>query len=49
MLIIFGAITGLIVGVAVAFARDFLDPSIKSSIQAYRMSQVPIIAEIPFR
>ena len=39
---------GLAIGVGGAFLRDWWDPSIKSSAEASRLSQVPVLAEIPF-
>lgn len=42
-----GLIAGLALGVGAAFVRDFLDPRLKGSAQAFRLSRTPIIAEIP--
>lgn len=39
---------GLLLGLALAFARDWLDPRVKSSVQAQRLSRLPVIAEIPY-
>ncbi len=47
--VILGSMAGLILGVVLAFFKDWLDPSIKGSAQAYRLSGIPIIAEIPTR
>lgn len=44
-----GLILGLIFGVVLAFIRDFLDPTVKGSAQAFRQSLVPVVAEIPKR
>lgn len=44
---LYGVLIGLGIGVFLAFARDWLDPSIKSSAQAMRLTGAPIIAEIP--
>ncbi|MEM1206758.1 MAG: GNVR domain-containing protein [Acidobacteriota bacterium] len=44
-----GAIIGLLLGVLFAFLRDFLDPSVKGSAQAFRLASTPIIAEVPHR
>ena len=44
-----GLIAGLVLGIGLAFLRDWLDPSIKGSAQAYRLSRIPVIAEIPAR
>lgn len=48
-LILVGLIFGVGTGMAAAFLRDWLDPSIKGSAQAYRLSRIPVIAEIPVR
>ena len=37
----------LLIGCFAAFARDFLDPTVKSASQAARCSGLPVIAEIP--
>ncbi len=47
--VILGFLAGLIFGIVLAFLKDWLDPSIKGSAQAYRLSGIPIIAEIPTR
>lgn len=44
-----GLLLGLVMGIAVAFFKDWIDPSIKGSAQAYRLSGIPVIAEIPGR
>lgn len=44
-----GLVTGLGLGVIIAFVRDWLDPSLKGSLQAHRLSGLPIIAELPAR
>lgn len=44
-----GLIAGLALGVVLAFVRDFLDPTVKGSAQAYRLATTPILAEIPRR
>ncbi|MEM8995547.1 MAG: Wzz/FepE/Etk N-terminal domain-containing protein [Acidobacteriota bacterium] len=44
-----GMIGGIALGVLAAFIRDFLDPRLKGSAQAFRLSGTPIIAEIPRR
>jgi uncharacterized protein involved in exopolysaccharide biosynthesis len=41
-----GAIGGLLLGALLGIVRDFLDPTVKSSAQAWRLSQAPILAEI---
>ncbi len=46
MLLLGGAV-GFALGFVLAFVRDWLDPSLKGSAQAYRLSGIPIIAEIP--
>ncbi len=45
--IVIGCAAGFFLGVVLAFLRDWLDPSLKGSAQAYRLSGIPIIAEIP--
>ncbi|MEM8960668.1 MAG: GumC family protein [Acidobacteriota bacterium] len=46
--LILGLIGGLVVGVLLAFARDWLlDPTVKSSAEAHRTTGVPVIGEIP--
>ncbi len=47
LLLILGGAIGFALGFILAFLRDWLDPSLKSSAQAYRLSGIPIIAEIP--
>ncbi len=47
ILVAAGLIFGLALGVILAFVRDFLDPTVKGSAQAFRQSLVPIVAEIP--
>lgn len=47
--VIGGLLGGLVLGIVLAFLRDWLDPSIKGSAQAYRLSRIPVIAEIPAR
>lgn len=49
LIMILGTCAGLALGFILAFAWDWLDPSIKGSAQAYRLSGIPIIAEIPTR
>ena len=49
LFLILGTLAGLALGLILAFAWDWLDPSIKGSAQAYRLSGIPIIAEIPSR
>lgn len=48
-LVAMGLIAGLVIGILLAFIRDFLDPTVKSSAQAFRQSMVPVVAEIPKR
>lgn len=45
--VLVGLLAGLALGVVLAFVRDFLDPTIKGSAQAFRLSSTPILAEIP--
>lgn len=44
-----GLLAGLFFGIAAAFVKDWMDPSIKGSAQVYRLSGLPVIAEIPGR
>lgn len=43
-----GGVAGLLSGLALAFVKDWLDPTVKSSVQARRLSRLPVVAEIPF-
>lgn len=45
--ILLGAVVSLAAGLGLAFARDLLDGTIKSSSEARRLAGVPVIAEIP--
>jgi uncharacterized protein involved in exopolysaccharide biosynthesis len=45
--ILLGAAVSLAAGLGLAFARDLLDGTIKSSSEARRLAGVPVIAEIP--
>jgi len=45
--IVLGALVSLAAGLGLAFARDLLDGTIKSSSEARRLAGVPVIAEIP--
>jgi succinoglycan biosynthesis transport protein ExoP len=47
MLIVAGGGVGLLLGVGIALLRDWIDPSIKSTGQAERITGVPVLAEIP--
>ncbi len=47
ILLLLGAAAGCMLGFVLAFLKDWFDPSLKSSAQAYRLSGIPIIAEIP--
>lgn len=49
LVVVAGTVFGLVFGVVLAFLRDWLDPSIKGSTQAHRLSGLPVIAEIPTR
>lgn len=42
-----GALAGLLAGIALALLRDWIDPTLKGSSQAQRLSGVPVISEIP--
>ncbi len=46
-LVALGGAIGCVLGFILAFLKDWVDPSLKSSAQAYRLSGIPIIAEIP--
>lgn len=46
-LIAVGAIAGLVLGTILGILRDFVDPSVKSSAQAFRLTSAPILAEVP--
>jgi len=45
--ILLGAVLSMLLGVALAFARELLDPTVKSSAQAERLTGLPVITEIP--
>lgn len=45
--IVRGTLFGLLAGLLVAFIRDWLDPTVKSSYQAARLTGIPVISEIP--
>ncbi len=47
LFLILGCAIGFVLGLILAFVKDWLDPVLKSSAQAYRLSHIPIIAEIP--
>ena len=40
---------GLIVGIALAFLVDYLDPSLRSREEVERLLEVPVLGEIPSR
>jgi uncharacterized protein involved in exopolysaccharide biosynthesis len=42
-----GAGLGLLVGMGLALLRDWMDPSVKSTTQAERLTGVPVLGEIP--
>ena len=44
-----GALLGLAAGVALAFLRAWLDTSVKSSVEAARLTGVPVLGEIPLK
>lgn len=44
-----GGALGLVLGLALALIIDWLDPAVKSSSQARRLSGLPVIAEVPRR
>lgn len=47
LLITAGAIGGLVLGALLGILRDFIDPTVKSSAQAFRLTSAPILAEVP--
>jgi capsular polysaccharide biosynthesis protein len=47
MTILFGAVVSFAAGIALAFMRDRLDPSVKGATDARRISGLPVLAEIP--
>jgi uncharacterized protein involved in exopolysaccharide biosynthesis len=46
-LVLIGFIMSLLVGAGVAFLIDRMDPSVKSSLQAQRVTGLPVLTEIP--
>ena len=49
LILVGGLLGGLVLGIVLGFLRDWVDPTIKGSAQAYRLSRIPVIAEIPSR
>ena len=47
MPVVAGGGIGLLLGIGIALLRDWIDPSIKSTSQAERLTGVPVLAEIP--
>ena len=47
MRILAGSLAGLLLGILVALVTDWLNPSVKSSTQVVRLTEAPIIAEVP--
>ncbi len=45
--ILLGTILSLLLGIALAFLREQLDPTVKTRIQAERLTGLPVITEIP--
>ena len=45
--VIQGTLFGFLLGILVAFLRDWLDPTVKGSHQAARLAGLPVISEIP--
>jgi uncharacterized protein involved in exopolysaccharide biosynthesis len=43
---VLGALAGLVVGVSVAFARDLIDPTVKSVAEVGRLTGVPVLGEV---
>jgi uncharacterized protein involved in exopolysaccharide biosynthesis len=42
-----GTLIGLVLGILFAFLRDWIDPTVKGSYQATRLTGLPVISEIP--
>ncbi len=42
-----GALLSLMAGVALAFLRDWLDPTVKSAVEAAALAELPVLADIP--
>ena len=47
--LLFAFLVGLTSGLVVAVVLDWLDPSVKGSVQATRLCGVPVVSEIPLR
>jgi uncharacterized protein involved in exopolysaccharide biosynthesis len=45
--VVVGAGLGLLAGIGLALMRDWMDPSVKSTTQAERLTGVPVLGEIP--
>lgn len=45
--IAFGGAFSLLLGIGLGFGRDRLDPSVKTSAEAERLTQLPVLGEIP--
>ncbi len=45
--VIQGTLIGFVLGILIAFLRDWLDPTVKGSYQASRLTGLPVISEIP--
>lgn len=43
---LFGALVGLIAGMALAYVRDLVDPTVKSAAEVNRLTGLPIIGEV---
>jgi uncharacterized protein involved in exopolysaccharide biosynthesis len=46
-ILVLAAVMSLMAGIALAFGRDRLDPAVKSSSEAQRVTGLPILADIP--
>ena len=46
--ILVGMILSLFAGIAAAFIRDRIDPSVKSAADAHRLTSLPVLADIPW-
>jgi uncharacterized protein involved in exopolysaccharide biosynthesis len=45
--IVMGSAVGLLFGMGLAFVRDWMDPTLKSTAQVQRLTELPVLAEIP--
>ena len=45
-LMMFGFGTSLLLGIGIALMRDWLDPSVKTTLQVERITGLPVLGEI---